>query len=188
MKAHLSISKDEKKVISELEETTNISAEDFEVFVADEYTIGYNIKNIRTGEFVDTGIRVFKQNIGLYSDLNEMVKQIRDILVEEKIAEKSEQASTMSSSEKFDVVMNDILSVSRRAERLFDDYFGEGSLKGIISARFGVKFTPFFAFTLSAISHLGAAAVLGTSQEVAKMTRNAVNITLATETTGGATE
>lgn len=172
MKAHLRLSDEQRQTIEDLNISSGLSQDDFESFNVDNYTLGYKVKSLKTGEMTDTGIRVFKQDAGAYNDLNGVYSNIINTVV---ALNGKLDPDEQDNSKKINNIFDDILGVSSAAVTEFESYFGDGSMSGVTTARFGRKMTPNFSFTLDVLAHVAAILVVGTTQELHRFSSAANN-------------
>lgn len=167
MKSHLRIDEEQRQIVEDLDTSAALSEDEFSAFDVDDYTIGYMIKSLKTGEMVDTGIRIFKQDAGTYEDLDSLFNRICKVIADLRNSENPAMSEDFDDSNaKLGAVCGEILSVSKAAITEFDAYFGEGSMSGVTTARFGRATTPLFSFTLAVLSHIAAVFVVGTTKEL----------------------
>lgn len=173
MNAHI-VSADDKKTIIELDATKHLGSDDYEIFEANELTTGYKVKHYETGVMSDTGLRMYKINADLYDDLCGLYDKIQDIIKESLINGdgkfKYDVTKDYTKDEELEAIITVTPTISKSAAELFDNYFGEGTLKNIVYARLGQRFTPMFTFTIDVLVHLLGAVVLNSSAEIRNMT------------------
>lgn len=144
-----------------------------------------SVKNIITGEYVDTPILLFNDDISMQSRIDKALEELAEASksvepidreaissalkeLESKASLNDEQKSLLNKLVFLQADLHSIENISEIAMHRFDDIFGNNSLYAIIEAMYGRQFMPPVTTTLAIMTFLGSASTMVTSNALSE--------------------
>lgn len=143
------------------------------------------VKNVVTGEYKDTDILLFNDDISMQSRIDKALQELAEAskavepIDREAITaalQELEQKSTLTEEQKgllnqlvfIQADLHSVENISEIAMHRFDDIFGDNALYSIIEAMYGRRFMPPITTTLAIMSFLGSASTMVTSNALSE--------------------
>ena len=147
---------------------------EFEFFEISGAASKLRVKNLETNKLIDTPIVIFKDDIGLSSELGEIITKIAEKgnelsadssdVTKSAIEDAIQKSLTEDAVKEHGEMLKNLVSVhidmliaeqlSKYAMRVFNEYFGENTIEGIIKARYSRVITPNILFIIKLISFI----------------------------------